>query len=829
MQIFAPHAKDFYKSGHIHQYPIGTNFVSANFTPRSGNHTNVPNNGVVFVGLQLFMKDYLIDDWKETFFDKPKKKVCKKYYRRIKNGIGRNLSIKHIEDLHDLGFLPIVIKALPEGSVAPYGVPFFTIYNTLPNFYWLPNMLESVLSAENWGPCTSATTSNEYRKLFTKWAIDTGGDLDFVPYQGHDFSFRGLFGRYATALSGLGHLASGMVGTDSIPAIDIAEDFYHADSDTELIGCSVDATEHSVMAAGEKNDEIQTFLRLITDLYPDGNISIVSDTWDFWQVVTSFLPQLKDVILGRDGKVVIRPDCYDDETLVLTDVGWKFFKDLTTIDKVAQILDDGTYEFVIPTKIINEKYQGEMYHFHDSFGKVDMLVTPNHRMIYQRNGEWEEALAENLYKGENTTIVGGYKNNIIRSAKVKDSNDTLKALTDFERLLIAFQADGSYCTNMNSSIRFHFSKERKILRMRDLLNKLGFSYKEYEISSGGIEFNIKVPANLMSKSFGWVDTLSISSQWCIDFIEELSYWDAHRRSDDRFKFDSTDKNVVDVVELITINAGYGVLGSEYVDDRNDKFNNVYTLHIMKNNNISHQAIKCNKVEYNGSVHCVTVTTGKLLVKRNKSIMVCGNSGDPVRIICGYEETEIVRKDDKVYVKKIIDHFVSEGKELMECEVKGLIECLWDTFGGTETHKGYKVLDQHIGAIYGDSITYGRACAILERLADKGFASTNVVLGIGSYTFQLVTRDTHGMAMKATYIEVNEVGREIFKDPKTDDGTKKSAKGLLRVDWDCGKLILIDQCTPEQEKGGELKEVFRDSKITKEWTLEEIRARVKSFD
>jgi len=515
MQIFAPHAKDFYKSSHVHQYPTGTSYAYANFTPRNGNHSNVPNDkGVVFVGLQLFMKDFLIKDWKETFFDKPKEKVCRKYYRRIKNAVGRDLSIKHIEDLHDLGFLPIAIKALPEGYVVPYGVPFFTIFNTLPNFFWLPNMLESVLSADNWGVCTSATTSNEYRKMFEHYAIVTGGDLEFIPFQGHDFSFRGLFGRQATALSGFGHLASGMAGTDSIPAIDAAEDFYGADSDLELVGGSVDATEHSVMCAGEKDSEIETFKRLILELYPDGIVSIVSDTWDFWQVITEFLPELYNEIMGRDGKVVIRPD----------------------------------------------------------------------------------------------------------------------------------------------------------------------------------------------------------------------------------------------------------------------------------------------------------------------------SGDPVRIICGYTEDEVMRTSNgKVYIKTYVDGHCVWGDELMECEVKGLIQCLWDTFGGTTTEKGFKVLDSHIGAIYGDSITYGRAKAILERLIDKDFASTNIVLGIGSYTFQLVTRDTHGMAMKATYVVVNDEGREIFKDPKTDDGIKKSAKGLLRVDFDKDVLVLTDQCTIEQEKGGELQEVFRDSVITKEWTLQQIRDTVRSFD
>ena len=112
---------------------------------------------------------------------------------------------------------------------------------------------------------------------------------------------------------------------------------------------------------------------------------------------------------------------------------------------------------------------------------------------------------------------------------------------------------------------------------------------------------------------------------------------------------------------------------------------------------------------------------------------------------------------------------------MECEVKGLIECLWDTFGGTITDKGFKLLDEHIGAIYGDAITLVRQRQILQRLADKGFAS-KLVLGIGSYSYQHVTRDTHGSAVKATSIVKADERIAIFKDPKTAT-KKKSAKGL----------------------------------------------------
>lgn len=481
--------KDGYKVGHKFQYPEGTTLVYSNLTPRKSRNEEM--NEVVFFGLQYFIKEYLIREFDERFFKRPKAEVLKEYARRMDNYLGKDsITYNHIADLHDLGYMPLEIKALPEGVLVPMRTPVFTIKNTLPGFFWLTNMLETLLSSILWKPCTSATTAFSYLRTFTQYAKETvGEDLSFISWQGHDFSFRGMSGIEDAIMSGAAHLLS-FAGTDTIPAIDFLETYYHADCEKELIGGSVPATEHSVMCMGTQDCEIDTFDRLISVIYPSGIVSIVSDTWDFWQVITGFLPELKDKILARNGKVVIRPD----------------------------------------------------------------------------------------------------------------------------------------------------------------------------------------------------------------------------------------------------------------------------------------------------------------------------SGDPVKIIVG----------DKEALK---------GSP----EYKGAIECLWETFGGTITGKGYKLLDGHIGLIYGDSITTERQLAILEGLKQKGFASYNVVLGIGSYTYEYVTRDTFGFAMKATYGEVNSQGRNIFKDPRTDDGTKKSAKGLMQVYRDpaTGKLALKDQCTWEEEGQGELKTVFKDGKLMVDWTLAEIRERLKA--
>ncbi len=473
---------DGYKLGHKEQYPDGTTLVYSNWTPRKSRIDGIDN--VVFFGLQYFIKEYLIKRFNEDFFDKPKREVISEYKRYVDHYLGIDYDISHIEALHDLGYLPVQIKALPEGTKVPIRVPMFTLVNTKAEFFWLTNYLETLLSNIIWQPCTSATIANQYQKILNRYAMETDRqNVEFVNWQGHDFSMRGMSGIESSLLSGMGHALS-FSGSDTLPVAKAFELYYDADVSKELVIGSVNATEHSVMCAGSKDDEIGTFRRLLKT-YPSGILSVVSDTWDLWKVLTEYLPTLKNEILTRDGKLVIRPD----------------------------------------------------------------------------------------------------------------------------------------------------------------------------------------------------------------------------------------------------------------------------------------------------------------------------SGDPVDIICGCKHQNPI-------------------------VAKGVIELLWDEFGGTVNEQGFKVLNPKIGAIYGDSITIDRATQICERLKEKGFASTNVVLGIGSFTYQYNTRDTFGFAMKATYVEVNGVGREIFKNPITDDGTKKSAKGLIHLCLENGVILYKDQVSSEEESQGLLRTVFKDGNLLIEDSLSEIRRRVK---
>lgn len=390
---------DFYKADHRSQYPEGTSVVFSNLTPRASRMPDV--NEVVFFGLNYYLHAYLVDLWNKNFFWQPKDEVVARYKRRMTNA-GINITYEHIEALHDLGYLPLEIWSIEEGDRVPMNVPMLVMWNTHPDFFWLTNYLETNISHSLWGPCTSATIAREYRKRLDKAAEITGGSPDFVGWQGHDFSMRGLWGAESAMLSGAAHLLS-FNGTDTVASIDLLESYYGADSDSELIGGSVPATEHSVMCMGSEEGEAETYRRLITEVYPEGIVSIVSDTWDYWGVWTEILPALKDEIMSRDGTVTIRPDSGDPVKIICGDrnapegspeykgsfeLAWDLFGgtvnekgfkqldshinliygDSITLDRCSSILQGLTYKGFVPSMIFGIGSFTYQYNTRDTFG-----------------------------------------------------------------------------------------------------------------------------------------------------------------------------------------------------------------------------------------------------------------------------------------------------------------------------------------------------------------------------------------------------------------------------------------------------------------------------
>lgn len=345
------HLTDGYKLGHKQMYPNGTSFVFSNFTPRGTRR--LKSEGITWFGLQYFIKEYLIERWNRDFFKQPKEVVIKQYFRRLKNYLGSDPDVSFIAQLHDLGHLPLEIWSLPEGSLVPYKVSPFVIFSTDERFSWLVNYCETLLSTTLWLPSTSATTTRIFRQNLNYWANKTGAPTEAVDFQCWDFSMRGMQGLEAALMSGAAHLIFSK-GSDTVPAIDFLEKYYNADCEKELISPGVPASEHAVASlqilkdvnSGKKLEEGDiTYFNNLMDIFPTGILSIVSDTFNYWNTITKTLPALKDKIMSRNGTIVCRPDSGDPFRIVC---GYKAFDFDTEVEPGinVDILNEQGYEVV---------------------------------------------------------------------------------------------------------------------------------------------------------------------------------------------------------------------------------------------------------------------------------------------------------------------------------------------------------------------------------------------------------------------------------------------------------------------------------------------------
>ncbi|WP_346938496.1 nicotinate phosphoribosyltransferase [uncultured Clostridium sp.] len=306
---------DFYKTIHHMCYAPGMTKLVSYWTPRMSRKDDMDK--VVMFGLQSFIKRYLIQYFNENFFQKDKEKVVYEYRRIISKAMGNMATdTKHIEALHDLGYLPIQIKAVAEGSRVNIKTPMIEITNTQDGFAWLVNYLETFMSCNIWQPMTSATIAYRYREIIEKYFNLTVEEGDVRKACG-DFSMRGFSSVESAELSGAAHLLS-FIGTATIPAISYLEEYYNCNIEEEIVAVGTPSTEHSVMCSyGE--DEFAAYKRLITEVFPSGVLSIVSDTYDYWNVITDILPRLKEDIINRDGKIVIRGDSGDPVKIICGD------------------------------------------------------------------------------------------------------------------------------------------------------------------------------------------------------------------------------------------------------------------------------------------------------------------------------------------------------------------------------------------------------------------------------------------------------------------------------------------------------------------------------
>lgn len=302
---------DFYKAVHSDMLNSKMTKSMSYYTPRMSRVDRW--NKVVMFGLQMFCKTWLIDYFNDYFFNMPKDEVVGEYKRVLDASLGAGIYDYHkIEKLHDLGYLPIEIIALPEGTVVPVHVPMFGITNTHPDFAWLPQALESLISAEMWYPQITATVGKTYREIVNKYYDITCEDNVSRERALGAFDFRGDMCVDAALKAGAGWCMS-FVNTATVPVIPYLEEMFNADCAKEEVAFGAVSTEHFVMCSNYAVDgDEETFLRkMLTELYPDTSFSCVLDSYDYWNVIDNILPKLHREIMEHNGCMLMRGDSGD--------------------------------------------------------------------------------------------------------------------------------------------------------------------------------------------------------------------------------------------------------------------------------------------------------------------------------------------------------------------------------------------------------------------------------------------------------------------------------------------------------------------------------------
>lgn len=302
---------DFYKAVHSDMLPEKIEKSVSYFTPRMSRVKMWDK--VVMFGLQAFIKTYLIEYFNKEFFEKTLEEAVGEYDRVLNAALGKNaFKSEKIEKLHRLGYLPVEIKALSEGTRVPMHVPMFEISNTHPDFAWLPQALESLISAEMWHPMLSATVGATYREIVNKYYdISVDDNIPRAKALG-DFSFRGQECLQSAVKSSAGWCLS-FLNTATVPVIPFLEQMYNCDCEKEEVALGAVSTEHSVMCSNYAvdGDEITLLRRLLTEIYPDTTFSAVLDSYDYWNVIDEVLPNLKKEILEHNGCMLMRGDSGD--------------------------------------------------------------------------------------------------------------------------------------------------------------------------------------------------------------------------------------------------------------------------------------------------------------------------------------------------------------------------------------------------------------------------------------------------------------------------------------------------------------------------------------
>lgn len=331
---------DFYKSTHHEQYPKGLTKMVSYYTPRMSRLKDVDT--ITFFGLQAFIKEYLIDGFDTMFFNRSEDEVVAEYERILDYTLGQGAyESQKIRDLHKLGYLPLEISAVPEGMATKVGVPQIEITNTHPDFVWLVNTIETMLSCTMWHTQVSAEVGKRYRKIVDKWVDRTCG-VDVNPRKMlGDFSMRGQHSVESAIKSSAAWTLS-FDNTATVPAIMWLEDNYNCDVTKDSVAYGAISTEHSVMCSNfaVDGDEITHIKRLLMEIYFNHNFSMVSDSYDYWRLVTELLPQCKDEIMAHNGTLSIRGDSGNPVEVLAGKKIYKIEPELDVVEEDELFVDE---------------------------------------------------------------------------------------------------------------------------------------------------------------------------------------------------------------------------------------------------------------------------------------------------------------------------------------------------------------------------------------------------------------------------------------------------------------------------------------------------------
>ncbi len=330
---------DSYKVSMFKQYPLGTTGVYSYIESRGGRYDKT-----VFFGLQAFIKEYLLEPITQADIDIADEILTAHGEPFNREGWERILRVHG-------GYLPVVIRAVPEGTVVPVKNVLATIENTDPEAFWLTTWLETALLRAIWYPTTVATQSWTIKQVILDY-LEKTGDPALIDFKLHDFGARGVSSMESAGIGGAAHLVNFM-GTDTVSGILFAREYYNAG----IAGFSIPAAEHSTVTSWGRKGEVDAYRNMVTQFGRPGSIlAVVSDSYDIYNAASKLWgEELRQQVVDSGATVVIRPDSGDPvevNTKLIQILDSKFgstvnAKGFRVLNNVRLIQGDGVNELTI--------------------------------------------------------------------------------------------------------------------------------------------------------------------------------------------------------------------------------------------------------------------------------------------------------------------------------------------------------------------------------------------------------------------------------------------------------------------------------------------------